>query len=162
MPVYKTSAAALGAIIGIAAPLQAKASPITVPWTGPDDFSITTQESITFAPIDDVFSFDGISQGAVAFAEDTWFLLLDLDGVWTQIFAGGPDMDLDTIPTVSFAAGTLDGIRFMAQGTTQFSGLAGAVFTFDQPVPEPGSLPLFMTALGALAIGIRIRGPQRR
>jgi hypothetical protein len=160
--VYKTSVAALGAFIGIAAPLQAKASPITVPWTGPDNFSNATQESITFAPIDDVFSFDGISQGTVSFAESGWSLLLDLDGVWTQIFTGGPNTDLDTIPTVSFAAGTLDGIRFVAPDTAGFSGLTGAIFTFDQTVPEPGSLPLFMTALGALAIGIRIRGPQRR
>jgi hypothetical protein len=98
----------------------------------------------------------------VSFAESTWALLPDLDGVWTQIFTGGPNTDLDTIPTVSFAAGTLDGIRFVAPETAGFSGLTGAIFTFDQTMPEPGGLPLFMTALGALTIGIRIRGPQRR
>jgi hypothetical protein len=169
MSAYKAGAVALGALIGIAGSLQAEASTVQVPWTGPDrvDFDGSTVEGITFAPINNVFGFVGVDRGAVFFAEESWSLVADINGVWTTLYTDNSfaTVQLANIPAISFGAGTLTGIGFSGDDIDKATGLSGAIFSFDQnptvsSVPLPGSLPMFAAALGVLGLTLRMRGKQ--
>ncbi|OAN84535.1 hypothetical protein A8B78_06660 [Jannaschia sp. EhC01] len=97
-----------------------------------------------------------------------------LDGLWTSIFSDTTTGTsyIDNIPTLTFAYGTITGLRATGTGhapsTTPMGNWAlgpnftPTVFHFDAlnppaAVPVPAGLPLLLGALGALGIAVRQR-----
>lgn len=169
---FTTVAALIG--VGAALPVSADLVQVQVPWAVPNDFWADSSngapsEWIVFDPISNVIGFDRIDQGLVEFVEFSWALYLRLDGDWTPIHTSSSEgLFSDILPSISFAASTLDGIGFGASSDpidwVEIAALDDKplLFTFVREVdavavPTPGSLPLVVAGLGAVGLSARLR-----